>query len=56
MYLMEIAVYMIHNAIRYVQTSIANQFEFVCHRKGRNFQFLCTTFVMIEFNAKKILH
>ena len=51
---MEIASYMIQNAIRYVQTTNTNQNNFVCYRKCRNFLFFRTTFVMIECQAEEI--
>ena len=50
---MEIASYMIQNALRYVQTRTkANNIDFVRYRKCRNFPFPRTTFVMVAFQAK----
>ena len=49
----KIALYIIQNALRYVQTIKCNQIECVCYWKFRNFLFLRTTFVMLEFHAKR---
>jgi hypothetical protein len=51
---MEMALYMIQNALRYIRTTKANQNDFECYRKLTKFQFPHTTFVMIEFQAKEI--
>ena len=50
---MEIALYIILNALRYVQPIKLKQIEFVCYRKYLNFLFPRTTFIMIEFQSKK---
>ena len=50
---MEIALYIILNALRYVQPIKLKQIEFVCYRKYINFLFPRTTFVVVEFQTKK---